>query len=106
MEYTRSEYIGDRSIDETFKGESDEIIKLMVSLEFENSMSDIEKLLDDKTPTVNTDEMVSFIYGMLKDNRLIKEIALDVAPDYLKDLIEMILDLELEYLESIGIAGD
>lgn len=81
MEYRRSTYLGDNSIDEVFEGTPEEIARLVNSLD------------DEEVPILDMEKVVEYIddnlwHGWMGDN---------------KGLIRRILELEEDYMGIVGI---
>lgn len=87
MEYRRSKYIGDYNIDEVFEGTPKEIVELM------NLMS--EELVEEKELIYDIDEAIEYIGSNVEG-----------ISGYVECMIEKVLELEVDYMRSIGIIED
>lgn len=83
MEYRRSEYIGDNSVDEAFEGTPQEILELMSGMD-----------RGDDGLIYNQKDAIDFIRLRLK-----KEHEAEIT----EGLLRAILELEEDYMRSIGI---
>lgn len=86
MEYRRSKYIGNYNVDEVFEGTPQEIIELM------NGIGDKDNGL-----TYNQEDAIDFIRLRLK-----KEHEAEIT----EGLLRAILELEEDYMRSVGIIED
>lgn len=86
MEYRRSEYIGDNSVDEVFEGTPLEILEVL------NGIGDKDDGL-----IYNQEDAIDFIRLRLK-----KEHEAEIT----EGLLRAILELEEDYMRSVGIIED
>lgn len=86
MEYRRSEYIGDTSIDEVFEGTPKEILQVLNGIDEEDN-----DLIYDQT------DAVLYIRNNLREDH---EVEITMG------LIRTILELEEDYMRIVGIIED
>jgi hypothetical protein len=86
MEYRRSEYRGNYNVDEVFEGTPDDILEVL------NGIGDKDSGL-----TYNQEDAIDFIRLKLK-----KEHEAEIT----EGLIRAILELEEDYMRSVGIIED
>lgn len=86
MEYRRSKYIGDINIDEVFEGTPDDILEVL------NGIGDKDNGL-----IYNQEDAIDFIRLRLK-----KEHEAEIT----EGLLRAILELEEDYMRSVGIIED
>lgn len=86
MEYRRSKYIGDINIDEVFEGTPDDILEVL------NGIGDKDNGL-----IYNQEDAIDFIRLRLK-----KEHEAEIT----EGLLRAILELEEDYMRSVGIIKD